>query len=65
MAKLHTYDVTVYNMNRPYLVDGKPAETEIVTVKAKNQDEAERLAISGGLINLQSGWGVWDSEQVD
>lgn len=31
---------------------------------AKNQDEAERFAISGGLVNLQSGWGVWDSVEV-
>ena len=62
---LHNYEVTVYNMNRPCLSNGKPVECETINVKAESQDEAERLAISGGLINLQSGWGVWDSKCIN
>ena len=64
MAKYKKYDVTIFNMNWGLGKDGQPKETEVVTVKAKNQDEAERFAISGGLVNLQSGWGVWDSVEV-
>ena len=62
--KLKKYDVTIFNMNWGLGKDGQPKETEVVTVKAKNQDEAERFAISGGLVNLQSGWGVWDSVEI-
>lgn len=60
MAKLKTYDVTIFNMNLGLGKDRQPKETEVVRVKGKNQDEAERFAISGGL----SGWGVWDSVEV-
>ena len=35
-----------------------------ITISAKNTDEAERLALSGGLINRESGWGVLESREV-
>lgn len=62
--KFKYYDVTIFNMNWGIDDKGQPKETEVVRVSAKNQDEAERFAISGGLVNLQSGWGVWDSVEV-
>lgn len=62
--KLKHYDVTIFNMNWGLGSDGLPKETDVVRVCAKNQDEAERFAIGGGLVNLQSGWGVWDSVEV-
>jgi len=52
------WNVTIFNMTFP-------KEREVVTVEAETQDAAERYAISGGLVNLQSGWGVWDSEPAD
>lgn len=64
MKKTKTYDVTIFNMNWGLGEDGQPKETEVVRVRATNQDAAERYAISGGLVNLQSGWGVWDSKEV-
>lgn len=64
MAKLKTYDVTIFNMNWGLDSNGQPKETEVVRVRAKNQDTAERYAISGGLVSLQNGWGVWDSVEV-
>ena len=60
MAAKH-YRVTVYNMNRGLSKSGKPMETEEVTVCAKTQYEAETLAVSGGLVCRENGWGVWDS----
>lgn len=64
MAKFKKYDVTIFNMNWGLGEDGQPKETKVVKVCAKTQDAAERYAISGGLVNLQSGWGVWDSVEV-
>lgn len=59
------YRVTIYNMNNGLGKNGKPAETDEVTVCAKNQTEAERLAVTGGLECRENGWGVWDSVEVD
>lgn len=59
------YRVTVYNMNCGLGKNGKPTETEEVTVCARNQAEAERLAVSGGLVSRENGWGAWDSAEVD
>ena len=57
--------VTLYNMNWGRLnKDGRPIETKTVEILATTQEEAEQLSISGGLINLQSGWGVWDSSPI-
>lgn len=42
-----------------------PKETEIIEVEAPTQKEAERITISGGLVCLQTGWGVMGSEPVD
>lgn len=64
-AKKKYYRVTVYNMHSGIGKNGKPQETEEVTVCAKNQAEAERLAVSGGLVCRENGWGVWDSVEVD
>ena len=64
-TKQKYYRVTVYNMNSVLGKNGKPQETEEVIVCAKNQDEAERLAVSGGLVCLENGWGAWDSVEVD
>lgn len=58
------YRVTLFNMNLGLNKKGFPAETREVEIEAVSQNEAERLAISGGLINLQSGWGVWESRLV-
>ena len=63
-APLRKWAITLYNMNWGLNKDGRPIETETVEVMAASQEEAERLSISGGLINLQSGWGVWDSSPV-
>lgn len=53
------WNVTIFNMTFP-------KETEIVEVEAPTQkEEAERIAISGGLVCLQSGWGVMGSEPID
>lgn len=49
--------VTIFNMN-------SPKEKENVDIYAMTSDEAENRAISGGLVNLQSGWGVWGSKEV-
>lgn len=62
---LGKWAVTLYNMNWGINKDGHPIETETVEIMAATQEEAERLSISGGLINLQSGWGVWDSSPVE
>ena len=59
------YRVTIYNMNCVLGKNGKPTETEEVTVCARNQAEAERLAVSGGLVSRENGWGAWDSVEVD
>lgn len=59
------YRVTIYNMNCGLGKNGKPTETEEVTVCARNQAEAERLAVSGGLTSSENGWGAWDSVEVD
>lgn len=59
------YRVTVYNMNAGLGRNGKPRETEEVTVCAGSRDEAERLAVSGGLVCRENGWGAWDSAEVD
>lgn len=64
-APLRKWAVTLYNMNWGLNKDGRPIETETVEIMAATQEEAERLSISGGLINLQSGWGVWDSSPVE
>ena len=52
------WNVTIFNMNFP-------KETEIIEVEAPTRKEAERIAISGGLVCLQTGWGVMGSEPVD
>ena len=62
---LGKWAVTLYNINSGLNKDGRPIETETVEIMAATQEEAERLSISGGLINLQSGWGVWDSSPVE
>lgn len=59
------YRVTIYNTNCGLGKNGKPTETEEVTVCARNQAEAERLAVSGGLVSRENGWGAWDSVEVD
>ena len=59
------YRVTIYNMNCGLGKNGKPTETEEVTVCARNQAEAERLAVSGGLTSSEDGWGAWNSVEVD
>lgn len=59
------YRVTIYNMNCGLGKNGKPTETEEVTVCARNQAEAERLAVSGGTACREDGWGAWDSVEVD
>ena len=64
-APLRKWAVTLYNMNWGLNKDGRPYETETVEIMAATQDDAERLSISRGLINLQSGWGVWDSSPVE
>ena len=64
-APFRKWAVTLYNMNWGLNKDGRPIETETVKIMAATQEEAERLSISGGLINLQSGWGVWDSSPVE
>lgn len=51
------WNVTIFNMTFP-------KETEVIEVEAPTQKEAERIAISGGLVCLQSGWGVMKSEPV-
>lgn len=51
------WNVTIFNMT-------SPKETEIIEVEAPTQREAERIAISGGLVCLQTGWGVLGSEPV-
>lgn len=51
------YTVTLFNMNWP-------SETRKETIRASSQEEAERAALSGGLINLQSGWGVLGSRRM-
>lgn len=51
------FEVTIYNMNNP-------AETNEVEVLAESQDKAEEMALSGGLVNLSSGWGVMSSKEV-
>lgn len=63
-TSLGKWAITLYNMNSRLNKDGRPIETETVEIMAVTQEEAERLSISGGLINLQSGWGVWDSSPV-
>ena len=52
------WNVTIFNMTFP-------KETEVVEVEAPTQKEAERIAISGGLVCLQTGWGVMGSEPID
>ena len=64
MTPLGKWAITLYNMNLGLNKDGRPIETETVEIMAATQEEAERLSISGGLINLRSGWGVWDSSPV-
>ena len=64
-TKKKHYRVTVYNMNGGRDKNGKPQETEEVTVCAKTQGEAERLAVSGGLVCRENGWGAWDAVEVD
>lgn len=59
------YRVTIYNMNCGLGKNGKPTETEEVTVCARNQAEAERLAVTGGTACREDGWGAWDSVEVD
>lgn len=59
------YRVTIYNMNCGLGKNGKPTETEEVTVCARNQAEAERLAVTGGTVCREDGWGAWDSVEVD
>jgi uncharacterized damage-inducible protein DinB len=51
------YRVELFNMNNP-------AEHRLVEVCAESQDEAEDIAVSSGLMSLQSGWGVFDSEEI-
>lgn len=55
------YNVTLFNMNLGLDKDGQPKETKKIQIEAGSQQKAERLSISGGLVNLQSGWGVWGS----
>ena len=53
------YDVVLYNMYND-------EEREIETISARSAESAEKKAISGGLVNHQSGWGVLDSvEHID
>lgn len=52
------WNVTIFNMTFP-------KNTEVIEVEAPTQKEAERIAISGGLVCLQSGWGVMGSEPID
>ena len=62
--KYKKYDVTIFNMNSGLDENGQPKETEVVGVCAKTKESAERIAINVGLVNAQSGWGVWDSVNV-
>lgn len=52
------YDVTLFNM-------ANPKETRHEIIEANSREEAEKTAVSGGLINLQSGWGVLDSTRCN
>ena len=51
------FNVTLFNM-------ASPSETRDEVIEARDQNEAERVAISGGLICLQTGWGVLRSEEI-
>ena len=52
------WEVVVYNMNNP-------SETQTLLVNAVSQEDAEKAAISGGIINLQNGWGVLNSTPLN
>ena len=53
------YDVVLYNMYNE-------EEREIETISARSAESVEKKAISGSLVNHQSGWGVLDSvEHID
>lgn len=50
--------VTIYNL---FCQNEKRYED----VYAMDSKEAEKIAIGGGLVNLQNGWGIWDCKEVD
>jgi hypothetical protein len=52
------FEVTIFNV-------WNPSEKEVLDIEANSQDEAERIAISGGIINIQNGWGVYDSVEIN
>ena len=52
------WNVTIFNMNFP-------KETEIIEVEAPTQKEAERIAISGGLVCPHRGRGIMGSQPAE
>ena len=51
------FKVTIFNRF-------SPSEKHVLTIEAEDQKEAERRALSGGLVNYESGWGVLCSKEV-
>ncbi len=51
------FSVTLFNRH-------DPLETHTEHISAPTREEAERIALSGGLVNLASGWGVLRSHAV-
>ena len=51
------FSVTLFNRNNPL-------ETHTEHISAPTREAAERIALSGGLVNLASGWGVLRSHAV-
>jgi hypothetical protein len=54
---MNKYEVTIFNRYAP-------SEKRRVDVEAPSEREAERIALAGGLVNYESGWGVLGSRAV-